>query len=75
MRRVILASALLLALCGNVFGNAGVFFGSGHTLRLVKSADVQMVSEDVTIRPMCGADPNHAPRRIPLRVRSKEFVE
>ena len=31
------------------------FFGSGHTLRLLKSADVQMVSEDVTIWPTCGA--------------------
>ena len=55
MRRVLLAVALSLALCGRAFGNTGVFAGSGHSLRLVKSADVQMVSEDVTITPICGA--------------------
>jgi hypothetical protein len=41
-------------LCGSVLGNTGVFSGSGHSLQLVKSADVQMVSEDVTITPICG---------------------
>ena len=55
MRRVLLASALLLAMCGEVVGNTGVFFGSGQSIQLVKSADVQMVSEDVLITPRCGA--------------------
>jgi len=55
MRGAMFTPALLLVLCGNVFGNTGVFAGSGHTLQLIKSADVQMVSEDVTIRPICGS--------------------
>lgn len=54
MRRMLLGSALVVALCGQVFGNTGIFFGSGHSLQLVKSADVQMVSEEVTITPICG---------------------
>jgi hypothetical protein len=41
---------------GRADGNTGVFAGSGHSLQLVKSADVQMVSEDVTITPVCGAE-------------------
>jgi hypothetical protein len=55
MRRSLLGFCLLLALCGKAFGNAGLFLGSGHSLQLVKSADVRMVSEDVTITPVCGA--------------------
>jgi len=54
MRRSLLGFCLLLALCGKAFGNAGLFLGSGHSLQLVKSADVRMVSEDVTITPICG---------------------
>jgi hypothetical protein len=54
MRLSLLASALLIALSGNSLGNTGVFFGSGHSLRLIKSADVQMVAEDVLITPNCG---------------------
>jgi hypothetical protein len=56
MRTTLVGFALLVALCGDAFGNTGVFAGSGHTLRLVKSADVRMLSEDVTIAPVCGAD-------------------
>ena len=55
MRISLLGLALLFAFCGNVFGNTGVFAGSGHSIQLVKSADVQMVSEDVTITPITGA--------------------
>ena len=56
MRSALLALVLLpVALCGNAFGNTGIFAGSGHTLQLVKSADVRMVSEDITITPVCGA--------------------
>ena len=54
MRRVILASALLLV-SPATSSAMPESFGSGHTLRLLKSADVQMVSEDVTIWPTCGA--------------------
>ena len=54
MRRAILGLALL-TMCGEVVGNTGVFFGSGQSIQLVKSADVQMVSEDVLITPRCGA--------------------
>ena len=54
MRLSLLASALLIALSGNSLGNTGVFFGSGHSLKLIKSADVQMVAEDVLISPNCG---------------------
>jgi len=55
MHRAILGFILLVALCVRVFGNTGVFAGAGHTLKLVKSADVRMVSEDVTITPVGGA--------------------
>jgi hypothetical protein len=54
MTKASLGVALLTACCANAFGNTGVFFGSGHTLQLIKSADVRMVSEDVTITPICG---------------------
>lgn len=46
---------LLLSLADVALGNTGVFFGSGHSIQLVKSADVQMVSEDVTITPVFGS--------------------
>ena len=55
MRRALFGSALLFVLCGEIFGNTGVFLGAGQSLQLVKSADVQMVSEDVLITPVCGA--------------------
>lgn len=54
MRETLLALVLVSAMCGTVLGNTGVFFGSGHDLQLVKSADVQMVSEDITMTPICG---------------------
>jgi hypothetical protein len=41
----------VLATCTAALGNVGVFAGSGHTIKLVHSADVQMVSEEVTIVP------------------------
>jgi hypothetical protein len=55
MRRSLLASAVLIALCGSALGNTGVFFGSGHSLQLIDTADVQMVAEDVLITPNYGA--------------------
>jgi hypothetical protein len=54
MRLLLLAPALLIALSSNSVGNTGVFFGSGHSLKLIKSADVQMAAEDVLITPTCG---------------------
>ncbi|MBN1589877.1 MAG: hypothetical protein JW888_10215, partial [Pirellulales bacterium] len=56
MRSTLFGLALLVGLCGTVFGNSGIFGGSGQRLQLIKSADVQMVSEDVTITPVCGAN-------------------
>ena len=53
-RNTLLGIAMLAALSGKVFANTGVFAGSGHSLQLIKSADVQMVSEEVTITPTCG---------------------
>jgi hypothetical protein len=38
-----------------VTGNVGVFGGSGATIELIKSDQVQLVSEEVTISPTCGA--------------------
>jgi hypothetical protein len=38
-------------LCALVHANAGIFAGSGHTVELVKTEKVQLVSEDVTIIP------------------------
>jgi hypothetical protein len=45
---------LVVTICGQASANAGVFFGSGQTIELGKSADVQLVSEEVTITPMRG---------------------
>jgi hypothetical protein len=48
-----IAALLCLVGCGNkLLGNPGVIAGSGQTIRLTKTADVQLVSEDVTIRPV-----------------------
>jgi hypothetical protein len=33
------------------FGNTGIFEGSGHTIKLIRSEDVEMQSEEVTIVP------------------------
>ena len=55
MRKLLLAFVLVFGWCVSAQGNTGVFFGAGHTLRLVKSADVRMVSEEVVITPQCGA--------------------
>ena len=74
MRRAALGIALPFVLCGGVFGNVGAFFGSGHSLRLVRSADVRMVSEDVTITPIFRRFCNDALGRIPLYVWSEEPV-
>jgi hypothetical protein len=38
-------------LCGVLHANAGIFAGSGHTVELVKTEKIQLVSEEVTIIP------------------------
>ena len=48
---------LLFALCSTCFGNAGVFRGSGQTPVLGKTADVQMVEEEITMLPHRGKYP------------------
>ncbi len=57
MKITSLCLAALTIFCGEAFGNMGVFYGYGHTLQLVNTANVQMVSEEVTISPKCGATP------------------
>jgi hypothetical protein len=50
--------ALLVVLfAANAKANTGYFTGSGHTITLSKSEQIQLVSEDVTIRPNCGWTP------------------
>ncbi|MBN1908123.1 MAG: hypothetical protein JW818_00155 [Pirellulales bacterium] len=55
MRPTVLCLAILVGWGVEAFGNAGIFSGSGHTVQLIKSNDVQMVTEDVLMRPICGA--------------------
>jgi hypothetical protein len=50
--RLALTVLFVGACAAPVRANAGVFFGSGQTVRLGTSADIQLVSEDVTIRPL-----------------------
>lgn len=40
-----------------VFANAGVFAGSGYDIELIKSDDVRMLSEEITIVPGRGREP------------------
>ncbi len=51
----ILAAAFLISIFATDAGaNTGYFTGSGHTITLTKTEQVQLVSEDVAIRPNCG---------------------
>lgn len=54
MKAGCLAFAVLSLICSSVFGNVGFFGGSGRTIELSKSEQVQLVSEEVTIAPMLG---------------------
>lgn len=49
-----LALILLSLVCSTARGNIGFFGGSGRTIELAKSKEVQLVSEEVTITPMLG---------------------
>ena len=49
-----LTLAILLLIGSSALGNVGIFGGSGHTLELAKSEQVQLVSEEVTIAPVPG---------------------
>ena len=51
MRQVIIAALLVSTIPSYVKANAGIFFGSGHTIALGKSEQIQLVSEDVTVSP------------------------
>jgi hypothetical protein len=57
MRTLLTAVFLVSVLVVDANANTGIFFGSGHTITLGKSEQVQLVSEDVTIRPRCGWKP------------------
>lgn len=54
MKTVLVTAVLVFFLAAAASANTGIFFGSGHTISLGKTEQVQMVSEEVTIRPICG---------------------
>ena len=53
--RAIIICITVLVFAANASANVGIFYGSGKTIELVKSDHVQLVSEEVTISPKCGA--------------------
>lgn len=55
MRIIFLMLAVLFPLCS--FGNVGVFRGNGAAIQMEKSAEIQMVSEEVIMRPIRGDYP------------------
>ncbi len=57
MKKILAAAFLVLLFAADANANTGIFFGSGHTITLGKSEQVQLVSEDVTITPNCGWQP------------------
>jgi hypothetical protein len=57
MRKVLTAAFLVLICAAGTNANTGYFTGSGHTITLTKTEQVQLVSEDVTITPRCGWTP------------------
>ena len=54
MKKTLAAAFLLSAFAAAANANTGIFFGSGHTITFGKSEQVQLVSEEVTIKPNCG---------------------
>lgn len=54
MKIQLLACVLLGVMESSLFANAGYFSGSGHTIELSKSDQIQMVSEEVKITPRAG---------------------
>jgi hypothetical protein len=52
---VTLCCILVIAASTHASANVGVFYGSGATIELIKSDQVQLVSEEVTISPTCAA--------------------
>lgn len=51
MKQTLIILLFLCILTSDVFSNAGAFMGSGVTLQLTNSHDIQMVSEEVNITP------------------------
>ena len=54
MKQAMLASICVFAFASTVQGNAGFFSGSGHTITLTKTEQIQLVSEEVTLTPNYG---------------------
>lgn len=48
---ILILAFMVLVPISNVYANAGVFTGYGHSIELTSTKDIQMVSEDVTIIP------------------------
>ena len=55
MRTAVLTFVVVVFFGVNAIANVGVFYGSGKTIELIKSDQVQLVSEEVTISPQWGA--------------------
>ena len=53
MKNILAVAFLVSAFAAAANANTGIFFGSGQTITLGKSEQVQMVSEDVTVKPNC----------------------
>ncbi len=58
MKSILAAAFVASVLATDANANTGYFTGSGHTITLTKTEQVQLVSEDVTIRPNCGWEPS-----------------
>jgi len=54
MENFVLASICVLVLIHTANANTGYFSGSGQTITLAKTEQIQLVSEEVVIRPNCG---------------------
>jgi hypothetical protein len=54
MRNAVVASTCILIFVSVAKANTGYFAGSGRTITLAKTEQIQLVSEEVIIRPNCG---------------------
>ena len=54
MRKIIFMSNFIWFFASIAIANTGYFAGSGQTITLTKTEEIQLVSEEVTITPKCG---------------------